>query len=104
MNKPFFKATNALYFSFVSYIVGYTVNAFYVQEVMEEHESERARLQHQLQTAEQLLRDAPKDMLDSRPNSFVSNSSSSASVGDTTDSQINGVYFCISCIMYSSIV
>lgn len=64
----------------------------FLQGVMEEQENENARLRHQLQTAEQLLRDAPKDMGDSRPNSFVSNSSSSAaSAGETsTDSQING--------------
>ena len=63
-----------------------------IQEVLEERESENARLKHQLHTAEQLLREAPKDLGDSRPNSFVSNSSSSAtSAGEmSSDSQING--------------
>ncbi|XP_067940258.1 rho guanine nucleotide exchange factor 11-like isoform X4 [Watersipora subatra] len=56
-------------------------------EVVEEQDNERARLQHQLKTAEQLLTEAPKDSVDSRPNSFVSNSSSSTSVGDAADSQ-----------------
>lgn len=59
---------------------------------MEERENERVRIQHQLQTAEQLLRDAPKELPDSRPHSFVSNSSSSASVGETQDSHINGKF------------
>jgi len=49
-----------------------------VQEVIEEKEHEVERLRVQLQTAEQLLREAPKDLADSRPNSYISNSSSAS--------------------------
>lgn len=63
-----------------------------LQEVIEERNNETAALQHQLQAAEQLLRNAPKELTDSRPNSFVSNSSSNASVGETSDSHSHGMF------------
>lgn len=50
---------------------------------MEEKAGETARLKMQLNAAEQLIRETPKDHGDSRPNSYMSNSSSTASAGDS---------------------